>query len=199
MIRILIKQGNNNLYLIERPSPYSIINETKTIQLSEGWNEIPDLKYGFYIDLFHHPYYVEKIDVSEYDTSNIVYMNLIFANLSLTELNLRNFNTTNTIDMSCMFANCDKIVELDLSSFDTSKVEYVRYMFAGCRSLVRLDLSNFDANSFQDYVHIFYLSININYIKCRKEFKDWCIKHQDEIDLPEAMCEGGDGVWDIIN
>ena len=199
MIRILIKQDNNNLYLIERPSPYSIINETKTIQLSEGWNEIPDLKYGFYIDLFHHPNYVEKIDVSEYDTSNIVYMNLMFANLSLTELNLRNFNTTNTIDMGCMFANCYEIVELDLSSFDTYKVECVRYMFAGCRSLVRLDLSKFDAKSFQDYVHIFYLSTNINYIKCRKEFKDWCIKHQDEIDLPDSMREGGNGVWDIIN
>ena len=198
MIRILIKQDNNNLYLIERPSPYSIINETKTIQLSEGWNEIPDLKYGFYIDLFHHPDYVEKIDLSEYDTSNIVDMTLMFANCYY-DIDLSKFDTRNVTNMCCMFGCSPKLVELDLSSFDTSKVEYVQYMFCGCSSLVRLDLSKFDAKSFQDYVHIFYLSTNINYIKCRKEFKDWCIKHQDEIDLPDSMREGGNGVWDIIN
>ena len=200
MVRILIKQDNNTLQLIERPSPYSITNETKTIKLSEGWNEIPDLKYGFYINfLISDNLIIENIDLRDYDTSNVVYMNLMFANISVSELNLRNFNTSNTIHMSCMFANCDKLVELDLSSFDTSKVEYVNYMLARCRSLVRLDLSNFDASNFKSYAHIFYLSTNINYIKCRKEFKEWCLKHQDEIDLPESMREGGSGVWDVIN
>lgn len=200
MIRILIKQDNNNLYLIERPSPYSITNETKTIKLSEGWNEIPDLKYGFYFNfLIFDNLIVKDVDLSNYDTSNIVDMNLMFANLSLSEINLKCFNTSHTINMSCMFANCDKIVELDLSSFDTRRVDEIIYMFAGCSSLVRLDLSNFDASNFKSYAHIFYLSTNINYIKCRKEFKEWCIKHQDEIDLPESMREGGNGVWDIIN
>lgn len=199
MVRILIKQDNNTLYLIERPSPYSITHETKTIHLSEGWNEIPDLKYGFYVNvLISDNLIIENMDLSDYDTSNIVDMTFMFANISLTELNLRSFNTSNTINMSCMFANCDKLVELDLSSFDTRRVDEIIYMFAGCRSLVRLDLSNFDASNFKSYAHIFYLSININYIKCRKEFKDWCLKHQDEIDLPESMREGGDGIWEII-
>ena len=72
-------------------------------------------------------------------------------------------------------------------------------MFGGCRSLVRLDLSNFDASNFKSYVHIFYLSTNIKYIKCRKKFKDWCLEHQDEIDLPESMREGGNGIWEIID
>lgn len=200
MIRILIKQDTHDLYLIERSSPYSIINENKIIHLSVGWNELPDLKYGFHINfLTSDSFLIENIDLRDYDTSNIVHMNLMFANISVSELNLRSFNTSNTIDMSCMFANCDKLVELDLSSFDTRRVDEINYMLAGCRSLVRLDLSNFDASNFKSYVHIFYLSTNINYIKCRKEFKEWCIKHQDEIDLPESMREGGNGVWDIIN
>lgn len=200
MIRILIKQNAHDLYLIERSSPYSIVNENKIIHLSVGWNEIADLKYGFHVNfLTSDSFLIENIDLRDYDTSNIVHMNLMFANISVSELNLSSFNTSNTIDMSCMFANCDKLVELDLSSFDTRRVDEINYMLAGCRSLVRLDLSNFDASNFKSYVHIFYLSTNINYIKCRKEFKEWCIKHQDEIDLPESMREGGNGVWDIIN
>lgn len=200
MIRILIRQNAHDSCLIERSSPYSIVNENKIIHLSVGWNEIPDLKYGFYINfLISDNLLIENIDLSDYDASNIVYMNLMFANLSLNEINLKCFDTSNAIDMSCMFANCDKLVELDLSSFDTRRVDEINYMLAGCRSLVRLDLSNFDASNFKSYVHIFYLSTNINYIKCRKEFKEWCVEHQDEIDLPESMREGGNGVWDIIN
>lgn len=200
MIRILIKRNTHDSCLIERSSPYSIVNENKIIHLSVGWNEIPDLKYGFYINfLISDNFLIENIDLRDYDTSNIVHMNLMFANISVSELNLRSFNTSNTIDMSCMFANCDKIIELDLSSFDTRRVDEINYMLAGCRSLVRLDLSNFDASNFKSYAHIFYQSTNIKYIKCRKKFKDWCLEHQDEIDLPESMREGGDGIWEIID
>lgn len=36
-------------------------------------------------------------------------------------------------------------------------------------------------------------------IICKQAFKDWCITHQKEIGLPDAMREGGTGTWTIVN
>ena len=199
MIRILIKQDNNNLYLIERPSPYSIINETKTIQLSEGWNKIPDLKYGFYIDLFHYPNYVEKIDVSEYDTSNIIDMSVMFAACPIHHIKLNNFNTNNVISMHGMFCGCSELEKLDLSSFDTHNVTNISSMFLGCSSLTELDLSSFDVSNVGVTHGVFYGCWSLRKIKCKRSFKEWCVAHQSEINLPCSMREGGHGIWEIID
>ena len=39
----------------------------------------------------------------------------------------------------------------------------------------------------------------LNHITCKQAFKDWCITHQDAIELPTAMREGGTGTWTIVN
>ena len=59
MIRILVKEGTDYVSIIKRSSPYSIMNENKIIHLSVGWNELPDLKYGFYINFltFNKPHF----------------------------------------------------------------------------------------------------------------------------------------------
>lgn len=199
MIRILIREWLGSVSLMKRPSPYSIVTTPEIIPLSVGWNEFQDLKYGFWFDsLSKIDKFIEKIDLSEYDTSNIVDMSIMFSNCYY-DIDLSKFDTRNVTNMCCMFVCSPNLVELDLSSFDTSKVEYVHYMFAGCSSLVRLDLSNFDARSFQDYENMFIDCNNLTYIKCRKEFKEWCLMHQDDIKLPRCLCEGGDGIWDIID
>ena len=201
MLKILIREWLGGISLMKRPSPYSIVTTPEMIPLSVGCNEFQDLKYGFWLDslMLSNIYkFIEKIDLSEYDTSNIVDMSLMFANCYY-DIDLSKFDTRNVTNMCCMFGCSPKLVELDLSSFDTSKVEYVQYMFCGCSSLVRLDLSKFDAKSFQDYENMFIDCGKLTYIKCKRSFKEWCIKNQDEIGLPDSMREGGDGVWDIID
>ena len=199
MLKILIREWLGGISLMKRPSPYSIVTTPEIIPLSVGCNEFQDLKYGFWFDsLSNIDKFIEKIDLSEYDTSNIVDMSHMFAHCYY-DIDLSKFNTRNVTNMCCMFVCSPNLVELDLSSFDTSKVEYVHYMFAGCSSLVRLDLSNFDASSFQDYENMFIDCGKLTYIKCRKDFKEWCLMHQDDIKLPRCLCEGGDGVWDIID
>lgn len=199
MLKILIREWLGGISLMKRPSPYSIVTTPEIIPLSVGWNEFQDLKYGFWFDsLSNIDKFIEKIDISEYDTSNIVDMSHMFAHCYY-DIDLSKFNTRNVTNMCCMFVCSPNLVELNLSSFDTSNVEYVHYMFAGCSSLVLLDLSNFDASSFQDYENMFIDCGKLTYIKCRKEFKEWCIEHKDEICLPRCLCEGGNGVWDIID
>lgn len=201
MVKILIKETSANVLLLKRPSPYSIIKKMCDDKyLKSGWNDISGLKYGFYIDLFYHPDYVDKIDVSEYDTSNIVDMSYMFANCSsLKELNVSNFDTRNVVDMYGVFKFCHSLVKLDLSNFNTSNVNNMAYMFYGCLSLQELDLSNFSVKNVIYNLNMFRQCSKLNYIKCTEEFKDWCLKHQSVIGLPLSMREGGDGIWYIVD
>ena len=63
---------------------------------------------------------------------------------SLSSLDLSNFDTSNVIYMKDMFYGCSSLSSLDLSSFDTSNVTFMTSMFSDCSSLSSLDLSNFD-------------------------------------------------------
>lgn len=199
MLRILIREWFGGITLMKRPSPYSIVTTPEIIPLSVGWNEFQDLRYGFWFDLLSNfNRFIEKIDLSNYDTSHIVDMSVMFHKCNY-DIDLSNFDTRNVTSMSSMFLLSSDLVELDLSSFDTSKVEYVQYMFGGCSSLVRLDLSKFDARSFQYYENMFIDCGKLTYIRCKRAFKEWCLSHQNEIELPRCLCEGGNGVWEIID
>ena len=57
---------------------------------------------------------------------------------------LEYLNTANVMDMSDMFADCQKLSSLDLSKFNTEKVTDMRGMFYGCQKLSSLDLSKFN-------------------------------------------------------
>ena len=39
---------------------------------------------------------------------------------------------------------------------------------------------------------------NLNHIKCKQAFKDWCINNASSISLPDTMKEGGTGTWEIV-
>lgn len=199
MIRILIREWLGSILLMKRPSPYSIVTTPEIISLSVGWNEFQDLKYGFWFDsLSNINNFIEKIDLSNYDTSNIVDMSLMFSNCNC-DIDLSKFDTSNVTDMCYMFACCSNLVELDLSSFNTTKVEDIQCMFDGCTSLISLDLSNFDAKSFKNYEYMFVACDKLIHIKCKMAFKEWCLSHQDGIYLPDSMREGGIGIWEIID
>lgn len=174
MYKIIINTSQDGTILVKNCSQYSIL-KSSIIELHSGENILDDLKYGFYLEYrLLHSNDVISIDLSKFDTSNVT-------------------------NMGGMFVCSPNLVELDLSSFDTSKVEYVHYMFAGCSSLVRLDLSNFDARSFQDYENMFVACDKLIHIKCKRAFKEWCLTNQDSINLPFAMRDGGNDIWDIID
>ena len=101
--------------------------------------------------------------------------------------------------MYSMFTNCSSLTSLDLSSFDTSNVTNIGMMFYNCLSLTSLDLSNFDTSNVTTMSSMFISCSKLKYIRCKQAFKDWCIENQGTISLPNAMREGGSGIWDIID
>ena len=86
--------------------------------------------------LFSGCKYLQSLDLSDLDTSNVTDMSYMFDGCSsLQTLNLSNFNTSNVTNMCGMFAFTEQLKSLDLSNFNTSKVVDMSSMFDGCSSL----------------------------------------------------------------
>ena len=101
--------------------------------------------------------HLTKVDLSNFDTSNVTNMEKMFYECSaLTELDVSNFNTSNVTDMGYMFDGCRSLTELDVSNFDTSNVTNMNNMFYGCRTLTELDVSKFNTSKITGIYYMFY-------------------------------------------
>ena len=129
------------------PTPINAIedidhNEIQSINF-EGKLTIRGSASGLFSDLPK----LEKIDLTNVDTSNVTNMDLLFAFCS----NLKEVDgitdTANVTSMGAMFHGCSSLTNLDLSHFNTSKVTCMISMFNGCSSLTKLDLNNFDTSA----------------------------------------------------
>ena len=90
---------------------------------------------------------LENLDVTKFDSSNVVVMANMFGNCSsLKTLNLTNFDTSKVTQMDRMFENCAELTDLNLSGFNTSKVNHMMNMFSNCKKLTTLNLSSFDTS-----------------------------------------------------
>lgn len=200
MYKIIINASQDGTILVMNHGQYSIL-ESSIIELHRGENILDDLKYGFYLEYsIFHSNSIISIDLSEYDTSNIIDMNSMFMTCDTHELDLSKFDTHNVRDMRNMFYRCQRLKHLDLSSFDISKLCGISYMFYHCSSLEWLDISSFtNMESIIEYECLFYGCHSLNHIRCTKSFKEWCLENQNNICLPISMREGGNGVWEIID
>ena len=106
--------------------------------------------------MFYYCSNLTSLDVSKFDTSNVTSMSYMFSHCSsLTSLDVNGFNTSKVNNMGNMFSRCGRLTTLNVSEFDTSNVIDMRFMFAGCSSLTNLDVSDFDTSSVIDMDGIF--------------------------------------------
>lgn len=113
---------------------------------------------------------VPEIDLTEFDTTNVVDMDYMFleANLgdclslvssTITQANTpdRNILTLNTegvISMSGMFKDC-KVKHLDLHNLRTDNVTDFSDMFCSCNDLIDLNVDGFDTSKAKDFHGMF--------------------------------------------
>ena len=84
------------------------------------------------------------LDLSNFDTSKVTNMGGMFQHSQATTLDLSNFDTSNVTNMQCML--CDsQATTIDVSHFDTSNVTNMNSMFWNSKAIT-LDLSNFDTS-----------------------------------------------------
>ena len=76
----------------------------------------------------------------------------IIANCSsLNSINVTNFNTKNVVYMHYMFAKCSSLNSIDVTKFDTQNVT-MNNMFDGCEFLKLIYVSNNNINKFKIYI-----------------------------------------------
>lgn len=150
-------------------TPIIPINATSCTAMFEKCEDILDLsRFNTYnivtmSDMFAY-YRGTELDVSMLDTGNVESFNgMFFCCNKLKELNLLNLDTTKAVDMGCMFWNCSSLVELDLSSFSTELVQSMHHMLWNCRNLRTVDLSSFSTVNVKDMEGMFK--------DCRKLYK----------------------------
>ena len=92
---------------------------------------------------------------------------------------LEKLDTSNVIDMSCMFYNCDDLTTLDVSHFDTSNVIDMSRMFSSCQNLATLDVSCFDTSKVTSMNQMFYdcskIIITLNVMNMPLYYSNMCI------------------------
>ena len=77
----------------------------------------------------------------------IVSMSSMFYGSKTSKIDLSSFDTSNVVNMSGMFNSCTNINKLNLRNFDTSKVSYMFTMFYSATSLEEVNLDGFDLTS----------------------------------------------------
>lgn len=114
---------------------------------------------------------VPEIDLTEFDTTNVVNMDYMFLKADLgdffspgsstnTQANTSNqntltLNTEGVISMSGMFKDC-KVKHLDLSSLRTHNVRDFSDMFYNCNDLIDLNINGFDTSQAEDLCGMFH-------------------------------------------
>ena len=95
-------------------------------------------------NLFNMCSNITKIDLSNFDSSNINDMSYMFYGCtSLISLDFNNFDTSTVVDFNSMFAGCTSLTSLNLNNFGTEQTSYMNNMFSGCSNLTILDISYF--------------------------------------------------------
>lgn len=96
---------------------------------------------------------------SGFQTEDVVDMSYMFAGCEkLTNLSGPNFNTTNVRTMAHMFEGCASFSNggnLGISNFNTHNLQDMEAMFKGCSSLQDLDLSSFSTNRVANMKELF--------------------------------------------
>ena len=111
-------------------------------------SELDDLSY-----IFYELYSMEVVDISGWDTSNVINMSYMFNRCTKLKkiVGIENLDVSKLKTTKIMFYGCKNLVELDLTNWNTISLENMSYMFCNCTKL-DVDLSNWDLTNIKDHL-----------------------------------------------
>ena len=109
-----------------------------------------------------------RIDLSNFNTSNVYNMGGMFSSSQATTLDLSHFDTSNVTNMGGMFQH-SQATTLDLSNFDTSNVTNMQGMFWKSQATT-LDVSHFDTSNVINMEVMFAYMTNLKTIYASSKF-----------------------------
>ena len=104
---------------------------------------------GSYGGFFSNFSALTSMDLSDFDTKNVVSMNGLFAScVSLTELSLNSFDTSNVTDMNSMFGGCNNLTSINFKNATFDNVTSYGGAFSGCSKLAKIIVKDTAAKNF---------------------------------------------------
>ena len=147
--------------------------------------------------LFHtsNPNILKTVDVTGWDLSSTTNISSLFSDNTKLEsiVGLETWNTSNIVDMSYMFNNCNKLKNIDLSNFDTSNVEDMSSMFYNCEKLKSLDLTSFNTSNLYDAQSMFENCESLETIYATNNFTNDSISESFNMFFYDNSLIGGNG------
>lgn len=110
---------------------------------------------------------LKRLDLSKFDTKNVVDMTSMFNMPNDLTSKLENitfgskWNTSKVTSMAYMFCECANLGSLNLTNFNTSSVTSMRSMFNKCNKLTALDVSGFDTGNVTNMYAMFFECDNL--------------------------------------
>jgi len=99
---------------------------------------------------------IEKINLIDFNTENIINMQYMFYECNIKNINLFSFKTKKVKNMCNLFGNCKNIKHLDLSFLDINNVTDISGLFKGCSSLKSLpDISKWNTENINNMNSLF--------------------------------------------
>ena len=141
------------------------------------------------------------VDLTDIDVSELDDLSYILGILNNVEvIDISGWDTSNVIDMNFMFSQCKKLKKIiGIENLDVSKLEYANYMFYGGENLVELDLTNWNPKLLQKTRYMFYGCLNLKIIK---NIENWQLPNIKEVKYMFSGCTKLDidlSNWDLTN
>ena len=141
------------------------------------------------------------IDLTDLDISELDDLSGIFDRLNKVEVvDISGWDTSNVITMEDMFCFCDKLKNIiGIENLDVSNVEYANNMFYVCKKLVELDLTNWNPISLEYAYDMFSSCSNLKIIK---NIENWQLPNIKDVSYMFYKCAKLDvdlSNWDLTN
>ena len=138
----------NNAGGLARPlTKQELLNEIK-IRLDRKQTNLNDIDTSRITDmssLFYESVFINKIDISLWDTSNVTNMNYMFGGCAMLNCDLSKWDVSKVKNMHGMFFKCSNF-NSDLSKWNTRNVSDMENMFYKCYKF-NCDLSGWDVHN----------------------------------------------------
>ena len=102
---------------------------------------------------------LEVVDISGWDTSNVIYMNDMFLECENIKkiIGIENLDVSKLENATSMFSHCEKLVELDLTNWNPILLKNAWNMFSCCSNLKNIkNIENWQLPNIKDVAYMFY-------------------------------------------
>ena len=186
---------------------FGMCDKLKTIKGIENWNPCSATTMD---SLFYGCTSLTKLDLSNWDVSNVTNMDYMFSaefntanhlSMKLTTVgDLSNWNTSKVTSMKYMFVECSSLTELNLSNWDISNVTKLGCLFSDCKSLKTINLSNWNL---KNVTMINLMFDGCTSLKTIKGISNWNTSNIETLDWVFQNCSSLTSIdlsgWDTSN